>query len=70
MDSIITNSNGCTFSTNQWDAIVNMMDDELREDLHMELAPCAEQEFFDAYAKAHAERFGEEWELDKANPVW
>ena len=46
------------------------MDDDIREELTAELAPCTEQEFFTAYAKAHAEKFGEEWELDKENPVY
>ena len=46
------------------------MDDDIREELAAELAPCTEQEFFTAYAKAHAEKFGEEWELDKKNPVY
>lgn len=36
---------------------VQYMDDEIREDLHMEMAPCTEQEFFDAYVKRHAEKF-------------
>lgn len=51
-----------------YEAAVNMMDDELREAIHAEMAPCTDQEFFDAYAKAHKERFGEEWEFDKENP--
>lgn len=54
----------------QWYAIVQMMDDEIREELHCELAPCSKQEFFDAYTKAHQEKYGETWELDKPNPVW
>lgn len=53
-----------------WDAIVNMMDDDLREQLHMELCPCGYQEFFSAYEKAHEKKFGEVWELSKDNPVW
>ena len=51
-------------------AAVELMDDELREELHGKLAPCTDQEFFDAYAEAHKERFGEEWELSKENPVF
>ena len=47
---------------------VGLMDDEIREELHAELAPCTDQEFFTAYEKAHAEKFGEEWELSKRNP--
>ena len=41
-------------------AAVELMDDDLREQLHMELAPCTNQEFFDAYVKAHAEKFNGE----------
>lgn len=49
---------------------VNLMDDDLREQLNDELAPCSAQEFFDAYVNAHAEKFGEDWVLDDPNPVW
>lgn len=68
--SKITNSNGYEFDDSQWDAIVNLMDDEVREQVANELDDPTEQEFFDAYAKAYEDKFGEEWELDKANPVW
>ena len=53
-----------------YDVAVMLMDEEIREELHAELSPCSEQEFFDAYAKAHAAMYGEEWELAKANPVY
>ena len=53
-----------------YDAAVQLMDDDLREELHAQLAPCTEQEFFTAYEAAHAEKFGEEWELSKENPCW
>lgn len=53
-----------------YEAAEAMMDDDIREALHCELAPCPDQEFFDAYAKAHAEKFGEEWELSRSNPGW
>lgn len=53
-----------------FDAAVNLMDDEIREEIHADLAPCTEQEFFSAYEKAHAEKYGEQWELSKANPCW
>ena len=46
------------------------MNDKLREELHNELAPCEAQEFFDAYAAAHEDKFGEEWIAQSANPVW
>ncbi len=51
-----------------YDAAVNLMDDEIREELHSKFAPCAEQKFFNEYCKAHAEKYGEEWELAKENP--
>lgn len=63
----ITNHYGRTID---FDAAVNLMDDELREQIHNEMAPCSQQEFFDRYAVAHYERFGEEWEPAKPNPVW
>lgn len=53
-----------------FDAAVQMMDDDIRETLHDELAPCTEQEFFNAYCKAYEDKFGEEWEPAKENPVW
>ena len=37
-------------------AAVELMDDDLREQLHAEMAPCSNQEFYDAYVKAHAEK--------------
>lgn len=46
-----------------FEAAVNLMDDEIREALHAELAPCTEQEFFDAYCKAHEEKYGEEFAI-------
>ncbi len=45
------------------------MDDEIREDLHAEMTPCSEQDFFMAYEKGHESRYGE-WELSKSNPTW
>jgi hypothetical protein len=43
-----------------FDAAVNLMDDEVREELHGEYS--SEQEFVDAYVVLHAEKFdGEEF---------
>lgn len=53
-----------------YDAAVLLMDDESREDIHRELAPCTDQEFFSEYAKRHVEKFGEIWELAKENPCY
>lgn len=38
------------------------MDPTLRDELREKITPENDQEFFDAYAKLHLERFGEEWE--------
>lgn len=65
--TIVTNEFGVEIN---FDAAVNCMDDEIREMLHQEIAPCTDQEFFDAYCKAHEDRFDEEWELAKENPVF
>lgn len=51
-----------------WDTAVNLMDDDIREDIHNAHAPCSNSLFFDLYAAAHLAKFGEEWELTKENP--
>lgn len=35
--------------SSKWDAIVNYMDDDIRERVHNELAPCTNKEFLDRY---------------------
>lgn len=61
---------------NEWgieidfDTAVNLMDEDIRETLNYKMAPCTDQEFFDAYIKAHEEKFGEVWELAKKNPCY
>lgn len=67
MNINVINTNGTTID---FETAVYMMDDELRESIHAELSPCTEQEFFTAYEKAHAEKYGEEWELSKENPCF
>lgn len=44
-----------------FETAVHYMDDEIREALHEELAPCTEQEFFDAYCVKHETKFGKEF---------
>lgn len=39
-----------------FDVAVNLMDDEIREDLHQEMAPCNDAEFLAAYMERHAEK--------------
>ena len=38
-----------------WDAIVNMMDDDTREAIAADLAPCSELEFLEAYLERAAD---------------
>lgn len=44
-----------------FEACVVLMDDEIREELHSEIAPCSDQEFLDAYCEKHLEKYGEEF---------
>lgn len=45
-----------------FDAAVNLMDDDIREELHdQRFLPHQHQEFFDAYVSRHREKFGEEF---------
>lgn len=60
--SMVKNSWGTEFD---FDVTVNYMDDEIRERIHNELAPCTEQEFFDAYCKAD-----KDWVFNEKNPVY
>lgn len=41
-----------------YQAAVELMDDEIREQLHSDLAPCSDLEFLEAYMKAHEEKYG------------
>ena len=59
----------------EFNAAVNMMNDDVRDRVHAELSDildteCAEQVFFNAYCNHHMLKFGEEWELAKPNPCW
>lgn len=63
----VINMNGTEIN---YEAAMELMDDELCEDLYFDLAPCTKQEFFSAYEKAHAKKYGKEWELSKENPCY
>lgn len=63
----VINKNGIEIN---FEAAVELMDDELRERIHDELAPCTEQEFFEAYETAHAAKYGADWDLSSANPTY
>lgn len=42
-----------------FDAAIHLMDDDLRKRLANEMCPCTPQEFIEAYARRHREKFGE-----------
>ena len=46
-----------------FNACVQLMEDEIREKLHMEIGGCTEQEFLNAYCKEHEEKYGKEFEI-------
>ena len=45
------------------DIVAHYMDDDIREDLHMQLAPCDPQVFVDAYCAAHYKVYEEEFAI-------
>ena len=61
----VINMNGTEIN---YDAAAMLMDDEMRESICGTVD--SEQEFFTEYEKAHAEKYGEEWELSKENPCY
>lgn len=63
----VTNEYGVVI---EFEKAVGFMDDVLREEIHEELAPCTEQDFFDEYAKRHEQKFGEKWVLAEENPCY
>ena len=42
-----------------FEAATALMDDEIRESVHADLAPCTEQEFFTEYCERHFAKYGE-----------
>lgn len=46
-----------------FDEAVALMDDNLRERIHRENAPCAEEMFLALYLKAHKEKFNEDFSV-------
>lgn len=48
-----------------FEAAVNLMDEEIREQLHSKMAPCKPQDFVNAYLSAHAIKFkGQEFTVN------
>lgn len=47
-----------------FDAAVELMDDELREEIHAGLAPCTDEEFLAEYIRRHEDKFGETFKVN------
>lgn len=60
----ITTTHGHEFD---FDAVVMLMDDDIREALYDALYD-TEQAFYDAYCEAHAKKFGMPFAFDTPNP--
>ena len=45
-------------SVPNWESIVNLMDDEIRESVHSDIAPCSERAFLYEYMTRHFEKYG------------
>lgn len=41
-----------------YDAAVALMDDDIREEIHRDLAPCTDLDFLVEYMKRHKEKYG------------
>lgn len=66
----VINMNGTEID---FDSAVALMDDELREKVHAAIIPSRRDDpqwFFSVYEVCHREKYGEDWELSKKNPVW
>lgn len=50
-------------TVSNFDAAVELMDDELREQVHADLAPCTDEEFLREYERRHLAKFGEEFKI-------
>lgn len=46
-----------------YETAVNLMDDEIREYLHQQMAPCTDLEFLDAYMREHEEKYCEDFTI-------
>lgn len=49
----------------EYELLLRHMDEELRESLHKSRNWPSDQDFLDAYAEAHMERFGERFQIGK-----
>lgn len=47
-----------------WGAIEACMDAEIREELHMEIAPCTDEWFLLVYMARHTEKYGDDFVIN------
>lgn len=59
MTTVIINDNPIDFS-----AAIMLMDDDLRDQAHSELAPCTDQMFVDRYCELHAAKYGKQFTVN------
>jgi len=52
---------GSVWAWRYFKACEHLMDDDLREQVHSELAPCSEREFLQRYSELHVAKFNEEF---------
>jgi hypothetical protein len=58
VERVTTDNRG---SDTDYNDAVERMDDEVREQVHADFAPCSHQEFFNRYCVRHFEKFGEDF---------
>lgn len=46
-----------------YDAAIELMDDDIREDIHKDMAPCTDLEFLVEYMKRHKEKYRSEFTI-------
>lgn len=65
--TLVCNGYGVKVSFEQ---AVELMDFDIREEIHMSGECENPQEFFDKYCEKHEESYGVPFELDKPNPIY
>lgn len=67
----VINKNGAEVD---YEAAIQLMDweilDLMADEWYRDGYPMTDQEWFSRYEKRHEEKYGEEWELSKANPTY
>lgn len=61
LERMVTKMTDRELKLKYWKSTVSLMDDEIREQVHGELAPCTNEEFLDRYEEIHFEKYGAEF---------